>query len=211
MEHEYYMLKHKPGKFGHLKFKYKDEELYNALIHSNNILEMSVPVEFEFNIRMGGGATLGDYHDYPPDKVMVFSSRIIGLLQSMNISNLQFIPARIYKHKPKDTFSDDYSILHILKKIKCLDKEKSIWKAGFEGEVVGISSLVLDEKSLKNFPLNERLIFQLDEKPHIILFHKSIAEKINLLDPKGIYFYDLATFCSGTFYLHGFGSKFENP
>ena len=221
MENEYYMLQYKPshksetgkttGSFGALQFKNEEiEELLCEPLTENTPISITDVVEFSFDLGWGHGATLGDFHENPHYDIMVFSSRIIGMLQAMNIPDVQYIPARIYRHKPKDTFSDDYYILHILKRIDCFDKEKSIWKAGYGGEGVGIiDSLVLDSKVLETIPINERLIFQLDENPHRILFHKSIAEEINGLNPKGVYFYDLATWRTGTFYLHGFGPQFK--
>jgi|GEM_PF-3793724 len=216
MEHEYYILKEKTyhtsptgkttGSFGFLQFKNREREerILHEALEENSPFSLMDKVEFAFNLKVGG-ATLGDYHEhshYP--NIMVFSLRITELLKSMNISTVQYISARIYKHRPKDTFSDDYTILHALKNIDCRDKEKSV------EDYTDWSSIILEQKKLEAIPLSERLIFQLDNG-YPLLFHKTIAEKINLLDPKGAYFYDLNTWNSKTFYLHGFGPKYANP
>jgi len=139
------------------------------------------PIEYAFAKPYPRRSVMADYHfSGGPD---VFSNRIREAIESMNVPDVDFIDAEITDRKG-ETF-DEYSIMHVRKLIPCFDKERSRWKPpGFDPDkVMSIDNMVLDMDRLEKIPLQERLIFRLEECVHYHLFHESVVDAIAALEP----------------------------
>jgi len=138
------------------------------------------------------------WESYPKKPVMVdfhdngilgaVSKKVYDVLEQMNISKLQLIPAEIKDPKNKTVYKD-YHFLHIYNRVECMDKDESIFEFDdFANQVEEIEKLVLDKNKLSEIPLNERLVFRLKEEYTFQLFHKSVADAIMAINPEGIRF-----------------------
>ena len=126
-----------------------------------------------------------DYHSLPEP---VVGERVRSLLEPMNIYGTQLIPA----HIPVEDKIYSYWLLHVYHRIACVDREKSVLEIDEDdGDILDIEQLVLDEKILKEIPLEERLIFVLKESTSTYLFHQSIKEAVMALipPPQGLQFF----------------------
>lgn len=134
---------------------------------------------------------LGDLH-YLAQNAPVISERLKNVLESLNLKNMQFLPAVIY-----DKWSEEHKnffIIHAYNMIRCMDKEKSKWRPSpWNSEnAIGIEKLVLDNEVLDQIPLEERLVFALSELSAHVLYHQSIVEKILEINPTGLTVYRLS-------------------
>jgi hypothetical protein len=78
-----------------------------------------------------------------------------------------------------------------MEKSKFAEKTKKDKRRGLEWTVYDIDKFAIDEKKLKNIPLEKRLIFGLDQAPRYLAFHKNVVEAINAINPTGIKFVPL--------------------
>jgi hypothetical protein len=68
-------------------------------------------------------------------------------------------------------------------RLACVDRERSVIESSDSGlMVLGIDRLVLDEKLLREVPLQERLAFRLEEAT-VHLFHRSVVDRVMSLTP----------------------------
>jgi hypothetical protein len=124
---------------------------------------------------------LVDFHRRP----YMFSYRVIkDVAQRHDMPGVQWLPAYIDHN---GTRFNDYVIMHVYKKIKCMDMEYSEYDE-YDDDAYDIDKLVLDEKVLGSLDLNERLIFKLKEKTSLIFMHESIVNQIMQHNPKGVRF-----------------------
>ena len=141
------------------------------------------PIEFEFAKPYPRKSIMAaDYHYWGPPKV--FSNRIREVIESMNIPDVDFIDAKITNRKGE--VYDEYSIMHVRRLIACFNKEKSTWKPPIfdPNKVMSIDNMILDMDRLEKIPLQERLIFRLEECSLYHLFHESVVDAISALEPK---------------------------
>ena len=139
------------------------------------------PIEFKFRKDYSRKSQMADYHYWAPPKV--FSERIKEVIESMNIPNIEFLEAEITDLKNETHY--DYYIMHVCRLIACFNKEKSKWEPPIfdPNKVMSIDKMVLDMDKLEKIPLQERLIFRLEECRNYHLFHESVVDAIAKLDP----------------------------
>ena len=139
------------------------------------------PIEFEFAKYYSRKSVMADYHYWAPPKV--FSNRIKEVIESMNIPDIDFIEAEITDRKNETHYG--YYIMHVRRLIACFNKEKSRWKPPVfdPNKVMSIDNMILDMDKLEKIPLQERLIFRLEECGLYHLFHESVVDTIAKLDP----------------------------
>lgn len=137
------------------------------------------------------------YSDLLTCPKLVFSEKLSTLISSFNISGIQLIPAELMKLGKVYNGTDvRYFVLHAYRKIMCLDKEAS--DAEFRMGILDVKKLVLDKKALKDIPLEDRLLFTLEEDVTYQMFHKSLVDKILEIDPINVRFVRLEDITSGT-------------
>jgi hypothetical protein len=126
---------------------------------------------------------MADYHSLPES---VVSEKIKLVFDELNIPYVQLFPSTIRNTKT-DEVVEGYYFIKIFNQIKCMDREKSKWDAArWNPEVVvDIDKLVLNNEILDKIPLEERLVFAIDNAAHE-LFHRSVVEKIMASNPTGL-------------------------
>ncbi len=134
---------------------------------------------------------LGDFHalyEHAP----VISERMVQVLKSFNLKNMQFVPAIILDKKEER--HEGYYIIRVHNLIQAMDKEKSAWEPSERkpGKAFRINKLVLDNEALNKIPLEERLVFAIWENDLKVCYHYSVVEKLLELEPKGMTIYRLS-------------------
>ncbi|GHV35490.1 hypothetical protein FACS1894178_5140 [Bacteroidia bacterium] len=148
-------------------------------------------VYLEINTPQPKKPVLADFL-YAPETIV--SKRIAEVMQSLNMEGVQFIPTQLTL--PKGEIIEDYvCVLVDDNTYTALDKEESdytedVWDEE-EEPLYEVSKVVLDRKVLSKIPLNKRLGFQLSENPGDYLFHHSVIEAINALNPTGVFYVDI--------------------
>jgi hypothetical protein len=97
---------------------------------------------------------------------------------------------------PKGEIIEDYICVDVDNNTYvALDKEKSIYTKDDDDDedmvFYTVEKVVLDQKVLSEIPLNKRLGFRLKESPGDYLFHESVIEKIQRLNPTGVFFVNI--------------------
>ncbi|GHU99282.1 hypothetical protein FACS1894159_03080 [Bacteroidia bacterium] len=129
--------------------------------------------------------TLGDFY-FLSGKRQVVSKRIKTAIESLHPTNIDFLPADIHFH---NDFEEEYFIINSYNRISCMDLDKSEWRKSHhpDGGVLSIDKLVLDTVKLGKIPIEQRLVFILDECETFTLYHESIVDKIEKLNPSGMH------------------------
>ncbi|GHU72739.1 hypothetical protein FACS189413_16260 [Bacteroidia bacterium] len=134
-----------------------------------------------------------DYHSSPDS---VISKKIFDVLDNLNVKGIQLIPAVI--RGKNDEIYENYWYIHIINRYPALDREKSIYRwDDFLKEAEALKKVVLNEDFLKTIPLEERLIFYLEENDAKQFFHKSVVDAIMATNPEGVAFYNVKEWHEG--------------
>ena len=129
--------------------------------------------------------------DFHSSSCSIVSQKISDVLRNLNIKGLQLIPATI--EGKNNELHEDYWFLNIYNKLKVLDMDKSVYRwSNFLKLANPIEKLVLNEELLNSIPLEERLIFRLEENKVFEIFHKSVVDAIMETNPEGILFTSVA-------------------
>lgn len=123
----------------------------------------------------------GDYEapEFVHTKVDALSKRVVMEAGLQYIYGINWVPAFIKNSKGHR----DYLFINYLQELKCLNLEKSEYTCiDSFGGVTGLEKIVLDEEFLSQTPLNQRLIFMMEEATYI-LFHRTIVERIMATNP----------------------------
>jgi hypothetical protein len=125
-----------------------------------------------------------DYHSSP---YSVVSKKIYDVLTGLNLKDIQLIPATITGKN--DELYENYWFLNIYNNLAVLDREKSKYDWNDFLEVANpIEKLVLSGELLNDIPLEDRLVFRLEENTTFEIFHKSVVDAIMATNPEGIQF-----------------------
>ena len=123
--------------------------------------------------------------DYFSQPSSIVSGKIRAVLEPMDIYGIQLVPAEIITFQG-GTLPGFYYV-HIYSWIKAMDMKNSNTKQLSNGTYM-IRSFRLDNDRLREIPLNERLIFILEEDCGKMLYHTSVAEAIMAVNPTGVNF-----------------------
>ena len=125
--------------------------------------------------------------DFHSSSCSIVSQKISDVLKNLNIKGLQLIPATI--EGKNNELHEDYWFLNIYNKLQALDMDKSVYNwSNFLKLANPIEKLVLNEELLSGIPLEERLIFRLEENKVFEIYHKSVVDAIMTTNPEGIQF-----------------------
>ncbi len=118
----------------------------------------------------------------------VFSKKVIDVLSKrMPIHGLQLVSAEIKDNDGK--IIKDYRVANIYQKIASFDETHSVFRnVSPLGSWRDITKVVLDKDKLSEIPLEERLVYVAKESMLFQLYHRSIAEIIMSVKPKGFVF-----------------------
>ena len=149
---------------------------------------------------------LADLH-FLAQHAPVISERLKNVLESLNLKDIQFLPAIIRDNRHNE--HEGFYIVHVYNEIKCLDKENSEWKQSrYDKErAKDVEKLVLNNEVLEQIPLEERLVFALWENSTYVLYHQSVVEKMLEIAPTGLTIYRLSKYDSGLPFIESYMSK----
>ncbi|MCP3139843.1 imm11 family protein [Pyxidicoccus xibeiensis] len=133
------------------------------------------PVKLKLGEPIPPKPVMVDHHSLP---LPVVSSRLKEALEAARLPGVQFVPADI----PVGDAVLRYWLVHMWRRITCVDRERSVLTLYPDGDILDIRRLVLDEQVLREIPLQERLAFRLEEDI-VHLFHGSVVERVMSLTP----------------------------
>lgn len=140
--------------------------------------------------------TMMDYHS--DGVVELISDKIEQALAPLHIKGIQ-LPKATFLDPKNGTLYTNYYYLHIHHYLECMDKEHSNFIGDEDLDIVlAIKKLVLDHEILAQIPLQDRLVFRLDEDSAFKLFHKSVVDAIMATEPAGIRFVKVESYNPGT-------------
>lgn len=173
-------------RYGHLVLRDREQLQVDYQLHFTDPIKEKWEGETILYKFQGKGRkrVVADYHY--AHGYHVFSDRIKELIESLNVSDIDFLEAAIIDKKvDMVTTIIGYSVMHVRRLIACFNKEKSRWKPPVfdPNKVMSIDNMVLDMDRLEKIPLQERLIFRLEECVHYHLFHESVVDAIAALEP----------------------------
>jgi hypothetical protein len=124
---------------------------------------------------------MADYHSLPQS---VVSKRLMDILNSFDLEQVNFIPALV--DTPKGEF--DYWILNTRRNIiDCLDREQSRTTLSEDKSLIlQIERLVLDQEKLAELPENRRKIFCVLAHQHFDIVDQEVANAIRKIQPTGL-------------------------
>ena len=167
----------------------------SGMFYKGRPVEISEPVKLRLGSPVPKKPEMVDYHSLPES---VVSERIKNVLEPMTIVGIQFVPVKVQGKNEGEFF--DYWLMHIYKKISCMDRKKSDYKVSESGRI-SVRKLVIDEAVVKDIPLEKRLVFELKEGASLFLVHKSVRDAVMAVNPVGVEFIDVDEW--------GIGSAFE--
>lgn len=141
--------------------------------------------EFEFMKPCSPMSRMADYHLYD---YIVFSEKIVDVLKEINPYKIEFLEAELTDKRGNTNY--DYYVMHVCNRVQCFVKEKSAWTppAFDPNEVMSIDIMTIDMDKLEKIPLEQRLIFDLEECFAYTLFHESVVDAILATEPTNIRF-----------------------
>lgn len=101
----------------------------------------------------------------------LFSRKFIDILTGLGVSNIEYLPAEVTDVRTAQKV--DYSVANILGRLSALDEDESDFVFSSSGKLMGVNSIVFDEKKIEGHK-----IFMLGEIPLLIVAHKSIKEAV---------------------------------
>jgi hypothetical protein len=185
-EFEYYLI----GRAGDAAYPLlkcdDDSEHTQEYVYDNKENEIINPQEMEFTFRKPypRKPVIGDYFSQTES---IVSEKIKNVLEPLKIKGIQLIPATVTSNK--GDLYEDYYYIHIYHIIKAMDMDRnnSVYKQ-LSGGSYSIDRFTLDKEVLGKIPLEERLIFRLEEDETMKLYHKSIVDAIMAVNPTGVQF-----------------------
>lgn len=152
--------------------------------HSKEYIENPEVMEFYLGDPVPRKPKMVDYHAMP---YSIVSEKIYNVINSLKINGLQLIPS-IITGKNGELY-EDYWYIHIFNRYPAMDRKKSIYSWVESIQVANpIEKLFLNTKYLETIPIEDRLIFRLQENSTKQLYHKSVVDAIMDVNPEGLKF-----------------------
>jgi hypothetical protein len=161
-----------------------DDDDYEEIEDATKWIEREKPFELCFGEPVPRKPQMADYHSLPSS---VVSEKIKLVFDELNIPDVQLFPSTILDTKTGERIKG-YYLIKIFNQITCLEREQSEWRcsSGNPNIVVDVKKLVFDNEVLDKIPLDERLVFALEENAAYEFFHRSVVEKIIATNPTGL-------------------------
>ncbi|WP_371877643.1 imm11 family protein [Pyxidicoccus parkwayensis] len=139
-------------------------------------VQRSEPVRLRLGEPVPPKPRMVDHHILPAP---VVSSRLKDCMEPPELQGVQWLAADV---RVGDSVLR-YWLLHMWRRLACVDRERSVIECSDSGlTVLGIDKLVLNERVLREVPLQERLAFRLEEAV-VHVFHRSVVERVMSLTP----------------------------
>ena len=183
-EFDYYVIEQPGDKSYPILKTHDDSDITREYMEEEAYIENPELMEFAFGKPYPKKAVIGDLLEEPDS---VVSQKIADVLLPLDIKGIQLIPATVTSNKGE--LYEGFYYINIYHIVEAMDKNKE--KSKYESDEYGISWIDrfnLDKEVLKQIPLEERLVFKLEEDISIKLFHRSVADAIMAVNPEGIRF-----------------------
>ncbi len=118
------------------------------------------------------------------DGLPMVSSSVKLVLEYLDLYQLQLVPAN-YTHA--DSTEHLYWVMMLDNQIKAYDFDNGQYIRREEDDDVSAINIRLDAKKLLAIPFNKRLMFEISGMRGTYILHKSIAEKLSVLNAKGLH------------------------
>jgi hypothetical protein len=121
--------------------------------------------------------------DPPPDLILtipLFSSRLIEVLKSAGVKNMDLYQAVLH-HPVLDKTYPDYRAVNILGRIACADLKQSQYLPDHEPPLMKFDKLVLDESKTMGVPM-----FRLAESTLYILVSEKVKQAVEAAGLRGV-------------------------
>ena len=140
------------------------------------------------HITMGGESQFSpcDYHEVLPAGLI--SEKFKLVLEGFNLPGVDFYETDLENN---GKVWDDRYLVHVWQNYPALHQGRSKIKGTYVDNDFILKSMSLDENLLDKVPLEERLVFRLNEKPEY-LYHESVVAAIKAADLTGVRFIKVA-------------------
>lgn len=118
----------------------------------------------------------------------IISQKLYDVLNPMNLSTVQLLPSVVIDMDGKEF--EPFWAVNIHEEIKCVDEELSDCEIT-DTDLSNVKKVILDKKVLGEIPLADRLVFRLEEQFTLMLYHVSIKEAIEEVNPLGVKFINI--------------------
>ncbi|KKC97823.1 imm11 family protein [Photobacterium halotolerans] len=123
-----------------------------------------------------------DYHEVLPSGLV--SDKFKQVLESFQLPGVDFYPTYI---ENRGRTWDAHYLLHVWQNHRALHPKRSVYDGTYENDRFQLEKMCLNEDVLDKVPLNERLVFRLNEKPHY-LYHESVVVALKAAGLTGVGF-----------------------
>ncbi|MCD7901638.1 MAG: hypothetical protein LUH22_17810 [Bacteroides sp.] len=166
-------------------------------------IEYTEPIQLIFGDPIPRKPIMVDYHDFVTPSP-IFSEKLKNVIEGMGIKDIQFVPVLI--HDKSDDLIYGYYAIKVYNEINCVDLNKSKYDlSSYNGKITSLSKLVLDNEKLDKIPLENRLIFAVEECGIYVLYHISVVEKMLDIVPEGMTVYRLSGWDSSSPFYEVYG------
>lgn len=149
----------------------------------------SSPLQLRIRDEVPAAPRFVDYHECEQP---VVSARLAEALVPLNIYGVQWFAAQVRNPEAAQSPAHAMHYMHVWNRIHCLDQKASQLDLYEDGSIFGINQLVLNEAVLQEFPLEQRLVFELAEKNSVLLVHQAIKKAVEKIHAEGVQFYAVA-------------------
>lgn len=119
----------------------------------------------------------------------VLSPRLAEAVRAMDLYGIELVPAVVRHTEDPSCEPKDYYFLYVWNRIHCLDRQNSDLELYGRGRIFGFRKLVLLADTLLRFDISKRLIFELAEKPSVLLVHETVREAMESVKPQEVRFF----------------------
>lgn len=177
MQTDYFII----GRAGPATYPLLAWDQSSSLFSKRKPVTVTEPVRLRLGAPVPPNPIMVDHHSLPRP---VVSERLVKVLEPLDLDGVQLVPATVQVKGA----ALRYWLLHVFNEVACLDKQRAEFSLSPNGWVGDIERLVLDEKVLRDIPLEKRLVFVLAESTSMHLFHASVMEKVMAIKPEGLRF-----------------------
>ncbi|HEX5751900.1 MAG TPA: DUF1629 domain-containing protein [Archangium sp.] len=145
------------------------------------VLKDSLPESTTFSLSQDSGDILCDFIPNI-SSVLVISSRAREVLEAQGLrQEMEYLPITVLDRRGRPTKSR-YYLANVLRKVACMDREKSEFVPGSDEEILVVERLKLQEELI---PPETRL-FRLGECPEVIIIRSDLLQHIQAENLTGL-------------------------
>ena len=139
-------------------------------------VDVDEPVKLRLGDPVPPRLVMADHHSLPSP---VVSARLRDVLEAADLRGVQLVPADVQVGDSELR----YWLVHMWRTLRCVDRERSVFEDSDSGLfMVSLDRLVLDERVLRDVPLEERRAFRLAEST-VHIFHRDVVARVQAMVP----------------------------